>query len=295
MKEIISITGDTPILCKYVKDNTFFYKTIESLELNYQSTKKKCNLLIWNGKEFTQIIAIAKSETKTTFRVRTTNGVLDISEFPKILKQNDGSDVLDPSVLCEAPPGKLPIDCRGYGSASKDIAWLYGLFYAYGTINTASTWLSYETVVTWSINHIDNDRVKRGMSILKDCCAGVKNTTINFVDNYISTTDKPIISWYRHLFYDGNIKKIPGEILNGTFDVKTAFCNGCGNIDSDETNKLGSAGLVYIWNTINKTRSKSSIKTVEEIINEEYMSVYSIKTESGFYMAGIGNLVINSK
>lgn len=306
-----SVTGDTPLICKR-GNKDFDFETIEELcsenvWKKYHGTKEMCvpeNTYVWTDEGFAKIKKLIRHKTKKEIlRVTTHKGCVDVTSDHSLLNENKHKvrprdlKIGDTLLHHSLPSYKNKCDI------SSEDAYLYGLFYAHGSLSKG-----------WSISHKNFDIILEINQLLEK--KGIKNIVISdsslnynykiFVHGE-SEEIKSFISFYKKNFLYREKIRIPLCILKANDVAKKQFLNGIGYL-AKSINKYNSACLYYLYSSLSENvgvNSNGDICTLYNIVehrkityinnlgkNEDY--VYDIETSNGHFSGGIGEIVLHN-
>ncbi len=140
-----SVTGDTPIFCRY-KDGTVFYRRIDAISessswIPYHGDKEVINMddsvEVWTERGFTKIKKIIRHKTsKDIYRVMTKGGMVDVTEEHSLLNPNaEKITVKDIEIGTEILTIPLPDNITGLTSPMSfpiEIIYVMGIFFSAG-------------------------------------------------------------------------------------------------------------------------------------------------------------------
>lgn len=245
------------------------------------------------------------------------------------------------------------IECKNYNNITPEEAYVMGLFFADGTcgiykwktkkkpVNRPNEYIFNRTSYSWSISNTNLDYLNKSLKILNnvyDYEFKIINDNHNILNRnncnqayklilYGGKKSMEVINKYRKLFYSNKVKKIPIDILNGSYEIRKQFFNGyydgdgvkthrCGSKFFDVYTKLTSQCLYYLCKslgyqvsinhqtrkpdvyTLNITKDKQqkephTIKKIIELgVTEQY--VYDLETENHHFQAGIGEMIVHN-
>lgn len=298
-----------------------FDKTVH-LEKEYSTSDYQ----VWSDSGWVNIKKVIRHKTdKKIYNILTHKGFVKVTEDHSLLTEN--KTLIKPSEcdretrLLSCYPTEFD-DCMNE-NISNNRAYIYGIFYANGYCYEGVSGLK----PNWILQHSNLNTIKLLIRLLEkeypDYTPIVCDTTLSsgFYTLYIN--DKiEIVQEYRNIFYDskGN-NKIPNDILNGSKETIQCFFDGYYETQKNKKNKqklnglIGYAGLYYLLRKLghdvcidhfkkydinylsiqknNQHYISNQIKKIQ-IDNDIYDYVYDIETESGTFLAGIGDIIVKN-
>jgi DNA polymerase elongation subunit (family B) len=265
-----SVTGDTPILCRFGADGPAVIRTIDGILGPAQAQwgqwgahhdgkehavpPSSAPVYVWSEQGWTILKRVIRHKTsKRIFRVLTHTGCVDVTEDHSLLRAADGESVApkdlkpgDELLHCRLPlpddtpgsNGRVVLD-RELGSLEEKRAFCWGFFYADGH-SAANGW-------RWGICKQNTQLLDKTMGYLKEIYAdNADELAFTIVDNMESSRVYRLLARgrgmsklsrrFRALFYDEKrrIKKIPDEILTAPLAIRQAFWQGYYSGDGDK-------------------------------------------------------------
>ena len=321
-----SVTGDTPVIIR--RDNRIHIVTIESLNESwadypgfkieetdlYNKEQGFINAQVWSNGQWADIKRVIRHKcNKKIYRVNTLKSYIDVTEDHSLIDtlgnkiKPDQCDV-NTELMHSFPDSFQNLD-NYLDRMTKSDAWLYGLFYTCGSLDTGE----------WVIKNSNKEMLNIAMSYL--------SSEYTLVDSQIVCTNPEVIQKYRELFYDKNNKVVPNVILNSSITYRRWFLDSIILVSqrtqnrivfAREKTKIGAQSLYYLiksvgWNNLNidfkdglywityiieidvPYNIPNTIQDITEIgLVDDYDYVYDIETSCGKFHAGVGELVVSN-
>jgi DNA polymerase elongation subunit (family B) len=334
-----SVTCYTPIYIK--RDGKFGIVTIDTLGdkwVNCLHSDKEYSELndiyTWTEDGWTKLHRVIRHklhESKKIIRIVTHTGIVDVTDDHSLLLNNKNTiSPKDVNISTELLHNDLPMDTLlDIESITVEKAIVYGFFFGDGSCGIYNCKSGRKA--SWALNNKNETLIEKYLGLCK-----IVYPELSWVvyDTLKSSGVKKIcpqgslikfIKEFRSKFYSYKSKIIPDEIINGSYDIRSAFLEGLydsdgdkdinGYIRIDQKSQISAANIKWLFDSLGYKTSintrvdkpnifritatlntqRKSANTVKKLSVIEYEGfVYDLTTDNHHFAAGIGNIIVHN-